>query len=70
MSISKIFHALLGSKSVIFEKAEFESDFVIFYGHLRNNLKRCSCCSSTHVLNKETKERTFRMLNLGQKKLT
>src|SRR5215203_5946692 len=68
MSISKIFHTLLGNKSVIFEKAEFQSDFVIFYGHLRANLKQCSCCNSTHVLNKETKERTFRMLNLGQKR--
>lgn len=68
MSISKVFYTLLENKSVIFQTSEFESDYVIFRGRLRCNIIRCSCCKSSNVRIRETKERTFRLLNLGQKK--
>lgn len=68
MSISKVFYALIGDKSATFQSVEFHSDYVIFRGCLRKNTKRCSCCQSFDVRIKETKERTFRMLNLGEKR--
>jgi transposase len=68
MSISKVFYTLLNDKSVIFQSAKFHSDHIIFFGRLRQNAKRCSCCNSFDVRIKETKERTFRMVNLGQKR--
>lgn len=68
MSISKVFYALIDDKSAIFQKAEFLSDHVIFRGYLRKNTKKCPCCQSFNVRIKETKERTFRMLNLGNKR--
>jgi len=66
MSISKVFYTLMGDKSVVFQEAEFKDDHVMFSGHLKSNLKKCSCCKSSNVWIKETKERTFRILNLGQ----
>lgn len=66
MSISKIFYTLINDKNTIFQSAEFLSDHIIFRAHLRQNMKRCSCCKSFDVRIKETKERTFRMVNLGQ----
>jgi transposase len=68
MSISKVFYTLIGDKNTIFEKAEFHSDHVIFRARLKCLLKRCPCCNSTNIRIKETKERTFRMLNLGEKR--
>ena len=68
MSISRVFYTLIENKSVIFQTAEFESDHVIFRGRLRHNIKRCPCCESLCVQIRETKERTFRLLNLGQKR--
>lgn len=66
MSISKVFHTLMGDKSVVFLEAEFNNDHVIFKGRLKSNLKKCACCKSSNIWIKETKERTFRILNLGQ----
>jgi len=68
MSISKIFHAMLGDKSVVLDKSDIQEDRVIFHGHLRSDLKHCSHCNCSKVHIKETKERTFRMLNIGQKR--
>jgi transposase len=68
MSISKVFYTLIEDKNAIFEKAEFQSDHIIFRCHLRKNTKRCPCCKSFDVRIKETKERTFRMVNLGKKR--
>ena len=68
MSISKVFYTLINDKSVVFQTAEFNSDHIIFRGRLREGLKRCPCCRSSNVRIKETKERTFRMNNLGQKR--
>ncbi len=68
MSISKVFYTLIEDKSVTYKSAEFQSDHVIFRGHLRNHTKRCSCCKSSAVQIRETKERTVRLLNLGQKR--
>ncbi len=67
MSISKVFYALINDKSIVFQEAEFKDD-IIFRGHLKSNLKRCPCCKSSNIWIKETKERTFRVLNLGQKR--
>jgi transposase len=68
MSISKVFYTLINDKNAIFLKAEFLADHVIFRGRLKQNAKRCPCCKSLDVRVKETKERTFRMVNLGQKR--
>ncbi|MFI5344611.1 MAG: ISL3 family transposase [Chlamydiales bacterium] len=68
MSISKVFYTLIDDKNTIFQKAEFQSDHIVFHGRLRKNAKRCPCCGSLDVRIKETKERTFRMTNLGKKR--
>ena len=68
MSISKVFYTLINDKNTIFQKAEFASDYIIFRARLKPNMKRCSCCKSFSVRIKETKERTFRMTNLGNKR--
>lgn len=68
MSISKVFYALINDKSATFQTAEFQSDHIIFRGRLRKNTIRCPCCKSFEVRIKETKERTFRMVNLGEKR--
>lgn len=68
MSNSKVFYTLIEDKSVIFQTAEFEFDHVIFRGRLRHKIKKCSSCKSSDVQVRETKERTFRLLNLGQKR--
>lgn len=68
MSISNVFYTLIDDKCIIFQKAEFQSDHIIFRGRLRHNFKRCASCKCSDVRIKETKERTFRMLNLGQKR--
>ena len=68
MSISKVFYALLNDKSATFESANIQDDFAVFYGHLRQHVRKCPCCQSQDVHIKETKERVFRMLNLGSKR--
>lgn len=68
MSISKVFYALIGDKGATFQSAEFHSDHIIFRGHLQKKSKKCPCCQSFDVRIKETKERTFRMVNLGEKR--
>ena len=68
MSISKVFYTLINNKSTIFQQAEFAADHVIFHARLRKNMKQCPCCNSFNVRIKETKERTFRMVSLGQKR--
>ena len=68
MSISKVFYALMGDKNTIFQQAEFHSDHIIFRARLRIGIKKCPCCKSFDIRIKETKERTFRMLNFGQKR--
>lgn len=68
MSISKVFYALIGDKSASFESAEIHEDYAIFHAHLRKQTRKCPCCCSTNVRIKETKQRTFRMLNLGGKR--
>ena len=68
MSISKVFHALIGDKSIVLQNTEFCQDYVIFQGRLKNRAKKCSCCGCSDVVVKETKNRTFRTLNLGEKR--
>lgn len=68
MSISKVFYTLIDDKNTIFQKVKFHSDHIIFYARLRKNTKKCPCCQSFDVRIKETKERTFRMSQLGQKR--
>jgi transposase len=68
MSISKVFYALLSDKSATFESANIQDDHAVFYGHLRQHVRKCPCCQSQDVSIKETKERVFRMLNLGNKR--
>lgn len=68
MSISKVFYALIEDKCVVFQEAEFQPDYVIFRARLRQSAKKCPCCNASNIRIKETKERTFRMLHLGQKR--
>lgn len=68
MSISKVFYTLIDDKSTIFKTAEFFSDHTIFRARLRKCAIQCPCCKSSNVWIKETKERTFRMLNLNNKR--
>ena len=68
MSISKVYYNLINDKNTIFEKVEFHSDHIIFRARLKIKLKRCPCCNFSSARIKETKERTFRMLNLGEKR--
>ncbi|MBA2368341.1 MAG: ISL3 family transposase [Candidatus Protochlamydia sp.] len=68
MSVSKIFHTLIGDKSIVLENTEFHSDYIIFHGRIQKRAKKCSCCNSTDVTIKETKERTLRTLNIENKK--
>ena len=68
MSISKVFYALIEDKSVVFQDVEFQPDYIIFRGRLRHSAKKCPYCHDSNVRIKETKERTFRMLNLGQRR--
>ncbi len=68
MSVSKVFHALIGDKSIVLQNTEFCQDHVIFWGRLRNHAKKCPCCGCSDVVIKETKERTFRTLNIGEKR--
>ena len=68
MSISQVFYALLNDKSATFESAKIQGDHAIFYGHLRKHVRKCPYCQSQDVRVKETKERSFRMLNLGNKR--
>lgn len=68
MSISKVFYALIDDKSATFQSAEFHSDHIIFHGRPSKRTKKCPCCQSFDVRIKETKERTFRMVNLGEKR--
>lgn len=68
MSVSKIFYTLIEDKNTTFQQAEFFSDHIIFRAQLRKKAKCCPCCGSCDVRIKETKERTFRMLNLGMKR--
>lgn len=68
MSISKVFYALIDDRGATFQSAEFHSDYIIFRGHLQKNTKKCLHCQSFKVHIKETKERTFRMVNLRKKR--
>lgn len=68
MSVSKIFHMLIGDKSVVLQNTEFQPDYIIFHGRIRERSKRCSCCGSSDVRVKETKERTFRTLNIEKRR--
>ena len=66
MSISKVFYTLIQDKNTIFQSVEFQPNEVIFKARLKKEAKRCPCCQSRDVRIKETKERTFRMVNLGE----
>lgn len=68
MSVSKVFHALIGDKSIVLQNTEFCQDYIIFRGRLRNRAKKCPCCGCSEVVIKETRERTFRTLDLGKKR--
>jgi len=68
MSISKVFHTLIGDKSIVLQSTDFHEDHVIFHGRLRSNAKRCPYCKCHDVIIKETKQRTFRMVNLEKKR--
>jgi transposase len=68
MSISKVFYTLINDKSSTFQSLEVHSDHVIFHATLRKKIKNCPACQSSKVQINETKERTFRMLNLGGKR--
>lgn len=66
MSITKVFHTLVGNKNIVLLKEETRSDRIIFHGRVRDCLKKCAYCGSCDVRIKDTKERSFRALNLGQ----
>ena len=68
MSVSKVFHTLIGDKNIVLQNTEFCQDYIIFRGRLRDRAKKCPCCGCSEVVIKETKERTFRTLNLGEKR--
>ena len=68
MSVSRIFHTLIGDKSVVLQDTEFHRNHIIFRGRVRNREKRCSCCGCSDVIVKETKEQTFRTLNIEKKR--
>ena len=68
MSISNLFYTLIDDKNTTFQKAEFHTNYIIFRSRLRKCTKHCPCCKSSNIRIKETKERTFRMINLGKKK--
>lgn len=59
----------MNDKSVVFQSVDFQSDHIIFRSLLRANAKQCSCCRSFDVRIKETKERTFRTLNISKNEL-
>jgi len=68
MSLSKVFHTLIGDKSAILESTEVLPEKVVFQARIHKNKEKCSCCGSSKVQHKELKKRTFRMCNLGEKK--
>lgn len=43
MSISKVFHTLVGDKSIVLQFTEFHDDHIIFRGLMRVNAKKCPC---------------------------
>lgn len=68
MSISKVFYTLMDDKNTIYKNVKFGSDHIIFYARLKQKTKCCSRCKSFNVRIKETRQRTFRMINLGSKR--
>ena len=69
MSVSKIFHTLINDKSIVLQNTEFHQDYIIFRGRIRERAKKCPCCRSSNTVIKETKERTFRTLNIERKRV-
>jgi transposase len=63
-----MFYALIDDKSTTFDSVDILEDHMIFYGHLRQHVRKCPCCQSTDVHIKDAKDRTFRLLNLGSKR--
>jgi transposase len=68
MSLSKIFHTLFATKDATLENIEHLDNAIIFHARVHNSQKKCSCCGSQNVHIKESKERSFRGCNLGNKK--
>jgi transposase len=68
MSLLNIFHILIGDKSATLDRVEPLSDKVIFHAHIRKKKEKCACCGSSKVLHKDSKKRTFRTCNLGNRK--
>ena len=68
MSISEVLYALLDDKNTIFESADIQENYAVFYGRLKKRARKCPNCQSKKLRIKETKERVFRMLNLGNKR--
>lgn len=68
MSVSKVLFSLVGDKSIVLQNAEFFPEHLILSCRIKKGAKRCSCCGSHDVVIKETKERTLRTLNVGNKR--
>lgn len=68
MSVSKVLYSLVSDKTLVLLNAEFFPEHLILACRVRKEAKRCSCCGSRDVVIKESKERTLRTLNLGNKK--
>lgn len=68
MSVSKVLYSLVGDKSIAHQSTEFLNNHVILKCRIRKNARRCQCCGSHDVTIHESKERTLRALNLGDKR--
>jgi len=68
MSVSKILYSLIGDKNIVLQNTAFIADRVILCCRIHERQKRCPCCRSRDVVIKESKERTLRTVNLGNKK--
>ena len=68
MTLSRLFHILFDTKIAIFKFAEETIEAIIFHAEIRKRERKCSCCGSTKVHQKDSKNRTFRGCNLGGRK--
>jgi transposase len=68
MSLPKIFHILIGDKSATLDDVKVLPDKVIFHARIKKKKKKCGCCGSSKVQQKDSKKRTLRACNLSNQK--
>lgn len=68
MTLLRIFHTLVGDKSATLDKAEVLLDKIVFHARIRKKKIKCTCCGSSKVQHKDSKNRIFRACNLGSQK--